>query len=76
MRIIVSVITRAAQERVEKIGDGMYKVRVHAAPEKNKANYAVVQCIARYFNVPQKNVTIVAGRTARKKMIDIKDVDA
>ncbi len=75
MRIIASVIARARTSSVEDCGNGMYKIRVSAPPEHGKANRAVCKILAAYFNVPVRNVRIVVGATARKKMIDIDGAD-
>ncbi len=71
MRIIVNVIARARTESVEKLGAGMYKVRVRAVAERGKANDAVTAVLAAYFGVPRRAVRIVAGRTTSRKMVDI-----
>ncbi len=71
MRIYVKVIPRAGENRVERITDEEYKVRVTAAPEKGKANEAVINLLAQYFCVPKSTVQIIGGKTARTKIIDI-----
>ncbi len=76
MRIIASVVTRARSVSVEKMADGMYKVRVRAVPEKGRANDAVCVALAEYFGITPSAVHIVAGATTRKKMIDIDGIDA
>ena len=71
MRIYVKVIPRAGKNEVVKISEEQYKVKVTAAPEKGKANEAVVKLLAEYFNVPKSLINIVGGRTARTKIINI-----
>lgn len=67
----MKVIPRAGKNKVEKISQSEYKVHVTVAPEKGKANEAVVKMLASYFGVSKNSVSIVAGRTARMKIIDI-----
>lgn len=71
MRIYVKATPRAGRDEVVKISDAEYKVKVTAPPEKGKANEAVVELLADYFRVPKRAVNIVAGKTARVKIIDI-----
>jgi uncharacterized protein YggU (UPF0235/DUF167 family) len=54
-----------------KISEGEYKVKVAAPPEKRKANEAVIEILADYFDVPKSRVSIAGGKTARVKIIDI-----
>lgn len=71
MRIYAKVIPRAGKNEVEKISDSEYKVRVTAVPERGKANEAVVELLAKYFEVPKSSVSIVGGKSTRTKIIDI-----
>ncbi len=52
-------------------GDGMYKIWVRAAPERYKANDAVRRVLAAHFNVAPSRIRIIAGVTARRKMVEI-----
>jgi uncharacterized protein len=44
---------------------------VTAAPEKGKANEALIKLLASHFDVPKCAVNIIGGKTARTKIIDI-----
>ncbi|MFA5871510.1 MAG: DUF167 domain-containing protein [Parcubacteria group bacterium] len=54
-----------------KISDAEYKIKVTAAPEKGKANGAVVNLLADYFSVSKSSVNIIGGKSARTKLIEI-----
>jgi uncharacterized protein len=71
MRIYVKVIPRAGKNEVLKISDGEYKVKVTAPPEKGKANEAVIKILANYFDLPKSSLNIIAGKSARIKIIDV-----
>jgi hypothetical protein len=73
MRIIVTVKSRARQIGVTKIDDGHYKVSVTAAPEQGKANDAVIKALSDYFFVAKSSISIVLGKTAQEKLIEITD---
>jgi len=71
--ITVKVQPRASKPRVERTGDGEFKVRVHAAPEGGRANEAVVALLAGYFHVPRAGVRILRGASSRRKIVSIED---
>jgi uncharacterized protein len=55
------------------LADGrcILKVRVRAAPSEGEANEALCRLIAKAVGVPQRDVTIAAGATARIKRLTI-----
>jgi hypothetical protein len=65
------VTPRAGKNEVVKISDAEYKIKVTAAPEKGKANGAVVNLLADYFSVSKSSVNIIGGKSARTKLIEI-----
>jgi uncharacterized protein (TIGR00251 family) len=71
MRIYVRVIPRSGKDEVVKISDAEYKVKVTAPPEKGKANEKVVELLAYHLAVPKSSMKIIAGKTARIKIIDV-----
>ena len=71
MRIYAKVTPRSAKNEIIKISEGEYKIKVTALPEKGRANEAVVAALAEYFGVPKSSVSIVGGRSAKIKIIDI-----
>jgi uncharacterized protein (TIGR00251 family) len=58
-------------EIVGRYGDA-WKVRVAAAPERGKANDAVVALLAEALDVPSGNVELLAGRGSRDKVAGIR----
>lgn len=69
----MKVQPKAKKVGVEKIGEGTYKVRVHAAPDKGAANKEVIISLADYFDVPPSTIKIVRGQTSRDKVILIEE---
>jgi uncharacterized protein (TIGR00251 family) len=65
------VIPRGGKNEVTKISEEEYRIRVTAAPEKGKANKAVIEALAVYFGVSKSAVNIVGGKSAKTKIIDI-----
>ncbi|HKV46181.1 MAG TPA: DUF167 domain-containing protein [bacterium] len=71
MRATVTVIPRARAARVERLEDGTLRVAVTAPPHEGRANAAVVAALAEHFGVPQSQVRIVAGRSGRRKVVEV-----
>jgi uncharacterized protein len=55
---------------VGRHGDG-WKVRVAAAPERGKANDAVLELLARVLSVPRRSIQLVSGLTGRDKIVEL-----
>jgi uncharacterized protein (TIGR00251 family) len=71
LRLAVRVQPRASRAGVEALGEGEFRVRVHAAPEGGKANAEVIEVLAAHFRVPRSCVRIVRGAAARTKIVEI-----
>ncbi len=72
----LKVAPRARHDRIDGIapaGDGgdVLKVSVTAAPERGRANAAVVALLARELRIPKTSISIMAGETGRLKTIRI-----
>ncbi|MBT6253691.1 DUF167 domain-containing protein [Candidatus Uhrbacteria bacterium] len=59
-------------EVVGEMADGTLKVRIHAAPEKGKANVELVKVLAEHYGVRKSEVDVVRGHTSRQKVVEIK----
>ena len=64
---------RDAIDGIEQMADGrsVLKVRVRAAPSEGEANDALVRLLAKSVGVAPRQVTLVAGATARIKRLEI-----
>ena len=77
MRITVKLTPKASRNAIQGWADGadgqkFLKVSVTAAPEKGKANKALIELLAQKLDVPKSAFTIVRGAADRLKIIDIK----
>ena len=71
MDLQIRVRPRAGRNTIE-IGDGgRVTVRVTAAPERGRANRAVVELLAKKLGVSPSSVTLVRGLASRDKMVRI-----
>ena len=79
MRRVVAPTTRlrlrvapgaSAPGVVGRHGDA-WKVRVAAAPERGRANDAVLELLADTLAVPRGSVTLVSGGSSRNKVVEL-----
>ena len=63
----------AAIDGIEQLSDGrrVLKVRVRAAASEGEANAALTKLVARTLGVPSRDVSLVAGASARLKRIRV-----
>ncbi|BAE81531.1 conserved hypothetical protein [Chlamydia felis Fe/C-56] len=47
----------------------MLKIRVTEAPEKGRANEAVIALLAKTLSLPKRDVTLISGDSSRKKRL-------
>jgi len=70
-RIYVKVSPKSSRNEVVRVSDGEYKVKLTAAPVDGKANEALIEILAKHFKVAKSCVTIVGGKSAKTKIVDI-----
>lgn len=71
MRLHLKVVPKSSRDRIAGwIGDRL-KVQVTAAPERGKANEAVVDVLAAALGLPRARVRIVSGETSPLKTVEI-----
>lgn len=68
-RIAVRVQPKARRPGVTVSEDGTVAVRVSAAPERGRANAAVLEALAQALGVPPSAVEVVQGHTSRNKIV-------
>ena len=65
------MVPRAKRPGVEQLSDGSWRVAVSAPAEDGKANVAVIEALAKHFDVPKSSVKIVRGLASRLKEVEI-----
>ncbi|HHX58320.1 MAG TPA: DUF167 domain-containing protein [Candidatus Moranbacteria bacterium] len=71
MRIYVEARPRSSQNKIERLAKNEYKVWLKASPVKGGANFELIKVLADYFGIAKSRVTIISGKTARKKIVEI-----
>lgn len=74
--VLLPVRAHAGARRNEVRGeqDGMLKVSVTQAPEKGKANKAIVELLAKQLGLRRSQIELVSGETAPQKRFLVRDV--
>ena len=75
-RLRLRVVPGAGRNAVVGRHGDAWKVRVSAAPERGRANDAVVGLLAETLAVPTRDVTLVAGHTGRDKIVELAGISA
>ncbi len=61
-------------EIVGRQGDA-WKVRVSAAPERGRANDALLRLLSETLRVPQTLLSLVSGHASRDKIVELRGLD-
>lgn len=69
--IPVKVQPNASKERIVGEYNGQLKVAVTAAPEKGKANKAIIKLLAEKLDTKISSIRIISGETSREKRVFI-----
>jgi len=74
--LAVKVTPGAAQSRIQGVtadrsGGSVLRIAVTAAPEKGKANKAVIKLLATALGLPKTSLTVISGATDRHKVIGV-----
>ena len=64
----------ARSELVGRHGEG-WRARVAALPERGRANEALADLLASILEVARGSVRVVAGQTARRKLVEVDGLD-
>ncbi len=70
MLIKVKVVPKSSRNQVKEEG-GLLKVYLTVAPEKGKANKALVDMLARYYRVSKSSIVIIRGEHSHHKTIEV-----
>jgi uncharacterized protein (TIGR00251 family) len=71
-RLRLKVVPKASRSSIAGwIGDAL-KIRVAAAPERGKANSAVIALLASALGISRERIVLVAGETEARKIVEIR----
>jgi len=73
---IAKIVPASSRTAISGLLDGMLKIKISAAPEKQKANQSLLRFLAKRLGVKKKAVSIISGRTSSVKQIQVLDISA
>jgi len=76
VRLAFRVSPGAARSAIVGRHGAGWKARVAAAPEGGRANAELIRLLASVLDVPERSVTIAAGRHSREKTVTVDGIDA
>ena len=72
----VKVVPASSRTGLCGLLDGMVKIKLSAAPEKGKANQALLGFLAKQLGVKKNSISIISGKTRAVKKIQVLGVSA
>ena len=74
-RLAIKVVPGASESGIAGWLGKELKIRVSAAPEKGKANQAVVKLLSLKLGLPANRVKIISGHAQARKRVEISGLD-
>ncbi len=71
MILMVKITPNAHKNSLEGFQNGVLKVKIHAPPDKGKANEELIEFLSESFSLPKSHIRIVSGHTSRLKKLEI-----
>ena len=71
MFLTVKAAPKAKFNKIEKISDTEFKIWTTAAPDKGKANTAVIKLLSQELKIPSSRFAIIQGASNRHKVISV-----
>lgn len=71
MTIFVKVKPGSKHEKIEQTGEKHFTVSVKAQAHEGKANNAVIEALAKHFDLSKAYVQILSGHMSKDKVIEI-----
>ncbi len=73
-----NVLAKPRARRTEILGvkDGALHLAVAAPPVEGEANAELARWLAKIFGVPMRNVEVVAGQSGKRKIVEVRGIDA
>jgi len=72
----VKVIPRASRNEIAGVEGEALRVRLTAPPVEGAANAALLAFLAEVLGMPKRDVRLVSGQTARRKVVAVAGVTA
>ena len=71
MKISVKAHPKAKKARRVTAGDESYEVWVNEAPDKGRANEAIVEAMSKHLQIAKSRFVIISGAASKNKIFEI-----
>jgi uncharacterized protein len=73
MKIYITAKPKKKNEYVEQVDSTHYVVAVKEPAQQGKANQAIINSLATYFDVPKAEIFLASGQTSKHKIFEVPD---
>ena len=74
MKIKVKINPNSKKNQIISYEDDLLKIKIHAAPEKHKANIELINFLSKILKIAKSQIQISKGQTSRLKTLIINDL--
>jgi len=71
MKVIIIAHPNAKNPRIEKDLEGTLHVYVNKPPLEGKANKAIIESLAKFFNTKKNNIMLLSGEKSKHKVFEV-----
>ena len=75
IKISLKVQPNSNRNEVLGVVNGVWKIRIAAAPDKGKANKELVDFLCELLDIKKDHINILRGQTSHNKIIEIEGVE-
>ncbi len=72
----VQVQPRSSRDQIVGEQDGRLKIKLTAPPVEGEANQALINFLARWLDLPKRNISLLKGESSRHKLVSITGLNA
>src|SRR5262245_7562360 len=76
VRLDVRARPRAPRTKLLGVKEGALEVALAAPPVDGEANAELGRALAEVFGVPARDVEVIAGRSGKRKIVEVRGIDA
>jgi uncharacterized protein (TIGR00251 family) len=76
VRLDVRARPRASRTKLLGEKEGALEIALAAPPVDGEANAELARFLAEVFGVPARDVAVVAGQTGKRKVVEVRGIDA
>jgi uncharacterized protein (TIGR00251 family) len=69
----IKVSPNAQRDSIANVANDELIIKINAAPEKGRANAALIAFMAKTFKIAKRDIIIASGESARRKLLRMPD---